>query len=180
MNEKQLAPSPIGRRGKSGRRSAGDTALTGAKPEFVAVGESQRLELAGERLRAEVTREQPEVVRVYTELVERTEQISVTLHEERLIIETRGGSGHVTLNGSTIGRDDRLEIVLSTERAVVSTEVVPVEEVLIRTERNKHIEEITARVRREELVIEGPRGRIASAPGEVTIVEAPVESLARG
>jgi uncharacterized protein (TIGR02271 family) len=138
--------------------------------DAASTGASERLELLGERLRAEVVREQPEIVRVHTEVIEHTEQLTVTLHEERLIIETRPGSGRVTVDGKAIEQGGRIEIPLSRERAVVSTEVVPLEDVTIRTERSERREKVDGTVRREELVVEGPQGRVEAAPDGVTVI----------
>jgi uncharacterized protein (TIGR02271 family) len=138
--------------------------------DAASTGASERLELLGERLRAEVVREQPEIVRVHTEVIERTEQLTVTLHEERLIIETRPGSGRVTVDGKAIEQGGRIEIPLSRERAVVSTEVVPLEDGTIRTERSERREKVDGTVRREELVVEGPQGRVEAAPDGVTVI----------
>lgn len=148
----------------------GTAAKIQERRDAASAGTSERLELLGERLRAEVVREQPEIVRVHTEVIERTEQLTVTLHEERLIIETRPGSGRVTVDGKAIEQGGRIEIPLSRERAVVSTEVVPLEDVTIRTERRERSEQVGGTVRREELVVEGPRGRVEAAPNGATVI----------
>lgn len=171
MREPQHEPSPLGpRRAASDAQQRNDVRATTSEVETD--GDVQRLHLLGERLHAEVVKEQPEFVRVYTELVERTEQLTVTLYEERLVIETRAGNGRVTVNGQTVARGDRIEIPLTREKAVVSTEVVPLEEVVIRTERLQRNERISGTLRREELVVEGPHGTVVSEPGEATIVSA--------
>jgi stress response protein YsnF len=49
------------------------------------------------------------------------------------------------------------EIVLHTERPVVSVEVVPVERVRLRTEMVQGSEQVTERVQREQIVVDQDR-----------------------
>jgi stress response protein YsnF len=79
----------------------------------------------------------------------------------------RGAAGYATGGYDTGGYQlaDGLpdEIVLHTERPVVSVEVVPVERVRLRTETVEGQERITEQVQREQIVVdESPSGRRSS------------------
>lgn len=140
-------------------------AVNGAPAEqMAATGSEQagRLQLFEERLRVGTVAEQIGSVTVRKQVVEHTEQVEVTVREERLLINVVQGSGAVVVDGRELGEGEHLEITLTRERAVVTKEVIPVEEVSVRTETTARVERVEGVVRREELVVDDPQGLVAS------------------
>lgn len=143
------------------RGSAEQVATT---EQMAATGSGQmgRLQLFEEQLRVGTVAEQIGSVTIRKQVVEHTEQVEVTVREERLLIDVGPGSGAIVVNGRALSEGEHLEITLTRERAVVTKEVVPIEEVSVRTETTERVERVEGVVRREELVVDDPQGLVAS------------------
>lgn len=119
------------------------------------------LYLYEERARVDVSVESQGQVVLRKKIVEQEEHIPVTIRREILEIVTAPGGGlvHVegiTLDGKQLEAGRTYEVVLTEERAHVTKQVYPVQEVNVRKQQvsEQHTETVT--LRREVLEVDGP------------------------
>jgi uncharacterized protein (TIGR02271 family) len=146
------------RPGLAGRTSAYPAGLhgdrdTGERPSVADTGPWQ-VELLEERLRVAKEREQLGTVRIGKHLVEHEESVTIPVHEERIVIERRPGSGRVLVDGRELGADETIEIPVMRDRARAVKQPVVIEEITVRKEILEHNEQATETLRREELYVD--------------------------
>ena len=115
-----------------------------------------------ERLRVGTERVAAKRVRVVKHVVTEEVQITVPIRREEIRVEEvpleapddPGESLVPTAAGGSSGWDDGTEIVLHTERPVVTVAVVPTERVRLRTEVVEGQETVTRQVQREQIVVD--------------------------
>lgn len=120
---------------------------------------AQRLQLLEERLRVSKEAHQAGAVRLGKRITEHTETVHVPVREERVIIERQPGSGQVPAD-TELGVGETIEVPLTRERVVINKEPVVVEEIAVRKEAIEREEQVQETVRREELAVEDPTGRV--------------------
>ena len=109
-----------------------------------------------ERLRVGTERVETGRARLRKHVVTETESRTVPLRREQVRVERQRLDG-VVVSGELAGRelvDEEFEIVLTAERAVVTTEAVPVERVRLDTDVVQAQETVTGEVRKERIELE--------------------------
>ncbi|MFC6591245.1 YsnF/AvaK domain-containing protein [Deinococcus lacus] len=145
----------------------GEELTAGSERTLVSQGSDtvmvDRLVLHEERAQVQVLREAAGAVTLQKRVVERQEQIPVTIRSEVLEITVKPGAGRVVLDGQELEAGQTYQVELTTERAAVQKEVVAISEVSIgkRAETVAHTEMVT--LRREVLDVKDPGALIANA-----------------
>ncbi len=141
--------------------AASEHQIAAASYQAADVHDKATLYLYEERARVDVSVESQGQVVFRKKIVEKEEMIPVTIHREILEIVTAPASGSVhiegiTLNGQPLEAGRSYEVVLTEERAHVTKQVFPVQEVSVRKQQisEQHTEQVT--LRREVLEVDGP------------------------
>lgn len=142
-------------------KAAPEHQISGTNYQATALNDQETLYLYEERARVDVSVESQGQVALHKKVVEHQEMIPVTIRREILEIVTAPGNGTVhvdgiTLDGQQLEAGRSYEIVLTEERAHVTKQVFPVQEVSIRKQQlsEQHTETVT--LRREVLEVDGP------------------------
>ncbi|ADY26268.1 Domain of unknown function DUF2382-containing protein [Deinococcus proteolyticus MRP] len=124
--------------------------------------QTDRLVLYEERARVDVVRESRGAVTVRKVVTEREEMVPVTLRSEYLEILVHEGAGRVRMGDQELQPGQTYQVELSTERASVHKEIVPISEVSF--EKRAVSEEVqqTVTLRREVLDVEDPQNLVAN------------------
>jgi uncharacterized protein (TIGR02271 family) len=128
----------------SSARSMRASGLSGTQGE-------RRIQLRGERLRTHKERVQRGEVRLRKDVVTETQNVQVPVTREELVIERTPGSGQVT---GEIGRDQEIRVPLSEERVRVEKQPVVNEEVRVGKRQVQSNQQVSDKVRHEELRVE--------------------------
>lgn len=138
----------------------GERTLRAAEAQHTLKG-SETLYLYEERARVDVSVESQGQVTLQKKIVEQQEMIPVTIRREILEIVTAPGTGGlqlegITLDGQPLEAGRSYEIVLTEERAHISKQVYPVQQISVRKRQisEQHSEAVT--LRREVLEVDGP------------------------
>lgn len=132
--------------GSESARGLGGTASTGRDIE----GE-QRIQLRGEMLRTYKDRVQRGEVRLRKEVVTENQSVNVPVSREELVIERTAHSGQAT---GEIGQGEEIRVPLSEERVRVEKHPVVNEEVRVGKRQVQSNQQVSDRVRHEELRVE--------------------------
>jgi uncharacterized protein (TIGR02271 family) len=84
----------------------------------------------------------------------------VPVQEERVVIEQRPGSGRLIVGDRELQMGETVDLPLMRERVVVSKKPVIAEEVVVRKQAAQHTEQFREIVRREDLSVNDPTGRV--------------------
>ncbi len=125
----------------------------GARP----AGTDHAMTRSEERLQVGTERVERGRARLRKHVVTETESRTVPVRREQVRVERQRLSGVVVVGGEAAGRelvDQEFEIVLTAERAVVTTEVVPVERVRLDTDVVTSQETVSGEVRKERIELE--------------------------
>lgn len=125
-------------------------------------GQTDRLVLYEERANVEVIRESVGAVTVRKVVREREEMVPVTLRTECLEIVVREGAGCVRMGDQELQPGQSYEVELTTERASIQKEIVPISEVSFEKRAVQQDVQETVTLRREVLDIEDPQGLVAN------------------
>jgi uncharacterized protein (TIGR02271 family) len=111
----------------------------------------RRIQLRGEMLRTHKERVQRGEVRLRKDVVTENQNIQVPVTREELVIERTAGSGQVS---GEIGRDEEVRVPLSEERVRVEKQPVVNEEVRVGKRQVQSNQQVSDKVRHEELRVE--------------------------
>ncbi|GHF97303.1 hypothetical protein GCM10017783_06430 [Deinococcus piscis] len=125
-------------------------------------GQSDRLVLYEERARVDVVRESRGVVTVRKVVTEREEMVPVTLRSEYLEIVVNEGAGRVRMGDQELQPGQTYQVELTTERASIQKELVPLSEVSFEKRAVSEAVQQTVTLRREVLDIEDPQNLVAN------------------
>lgn len=125
-------------------------------------GQSDRLVLYEERARVDVVRESQGAVTVRKVVTEREEMVPVTLRSECLEILVHEGAGCVRMGDQELQPGQTYQVELTTERANVQKEIVPISEVSFEKRAVSEDVQQTVTLRREVLDIEDPQNLVAN------------------
>ncbi|MDO4264585.1 MAG: YsnF/AvaK domain-containing protein, partial [Deinococcus sp.] len=144
-----------------------DTALGGERDlrteaTDLLAGQTDRLVLYEERARVDVVRESLGAVTVRKLVTEREEMVPVTLRSEYLEIVVHEGAGRVRMDGQELQPGQTYQVELTTERASVHKELVPISEVSLEKRAVAEDVQQTVTLRREVLDVEDPQNLIAN------------------
>ena len=140
------------------------TATEGHQTEW-AGPTARELELKEEELRVATQRAAAGEVRLRKEVVEETTVLEVPVRREVLLIEHVAGTGKVLVGDQELAAGETLQLTLYEERATANTEVVVAEDVTVRTAEVQHTEQLQGTVRKEQLVVNDPQGRVVGDGG---------------
>ena len=133
-----------------------------AHPAGLLSAGTDRLVLHEERADVQVVREALGQVTVRKAVTEREEMIPVTLRSEVLEITVQPGAGRVIMDGRELEPGQTYTVELTTERAAVTKEVVPVSEVTLGKRVLEETRQETVTLRREVLDVQDPQNLIAN------------------
>ena len=140
------------------------TATEGHQTEW-AGPTARELELKEEELRVATQRQAAGEVRLRKEVVEETTVLEVPVRREVLLIEHVAGTGKVLVGDQELAAGETLQLTLYEERATAHKEVVVAEDVTVRTAEVQHTEQLQGTVRKEQLVVDDPQGRVVGDGG---------------
>ena len=126
---------------------------------------ARELELREEELRVATQRQAAGEVRLRKEVVEETAVLEVPVRREVLLIEHVAGTGKVLVGDQELAAGETLQLTLYEERATANKEVVVAEDVTVRTVEVQHTEQLQGTVRKEQLVVDDPQGRVVGDGG---------------
>lgn len=125
--------------------------------------QTDHLVLYEERAKVDVVRESAGAVTIRKVVTEREEMVPVTLRSECLEIVVQPGAGCVRMGGEQLQEGQTYQIELSTERASVQKEVVPISEVSFEKRTVSQDTQQTVTLRREVLDVEDPQHLVINA-----------------
>ena len=115
--------------------------------------------LSEERLAVGKKRVEAGRVRLRKYTTTHTEQVDVPVTKEKLVVERTPASGEATNRPIKDSGEQLEEVTLHEERAVVTKETVPVEEVRVGKERVTETEKVSGEVRKEHADLDVDEGR---------------------
>jgi len=126
---------------------------------------AHELELREEELRVATQRQAAGEVRLRKEVAEETTVLEVPVRREVLLIEHVTGTGKVLVGDRELAAGETLQLTLYEERVTANKEVVVAEDVTVRTAEVQHTEQLQGTVRKEQLVVDDPQGRVVGDGG---------------
>ena len=139
------------------QRNGGDLRESGFQTSNSAAGTTgvqaeQRIQLRGEMLRTYKERVQRGEVRLRKDVVTENQTVQVPVTREELVVERTAGSGQPV--SGAIGREQEIRVPLSEERVRVEKQPVVNEEVRVGKRQVQASQQVSDKVRHEELRID--------------------------